>query len=60
MKHRENFSSEELSAFLAEIDALHNAYASAAERDALQGPMPDEWEDETELLHRAALSRGQP
>jgi len=60
-KYRDNMTEAELRAFLDEIDALHAAYAAAAEHDALNTePMPDGWEDETETLRRAALNRGQP
>ena len=60
-KFRDNMTAAELRAFLGEIDALNAAYAAAAEHDARNTePMPDEWEDETETLRRAALNRGQP
>ncbi len=60
MKYRENMTETELRAFLREIDALDAAYASAAAHDAAQPAPPDEWEDEMEILRRAALNRGQP
>jgi len=61
MRYRDNMTEVELRAFMAEVDALNAAYAAAAEHDALHTePMPDEWEDETETLRRAALHRGQP
>lgn len=60
-KFRDNMTAAELRAFMAEVDALNAAYAAAAEHDARNTePMPDEWEDETETLRRAALNRGQP
>lgn len=61
MKYRDNMTETELRAFMREINALHQAYADAAAHDAANTqPMPDEWEDETEILRRAALNRGQP
>lgn len=61
MKYRDNMTKEELRAFMSEIDALHEAYAAATSYDnANEQPMPDEWEDETGILCRAALNRGQP
>jgi hypothetical protein len=61
MKYRENMTQTELKKFKAEIDALDAAYACAAKYDAQnQEPMPDEWEDEMEILKKAALNRGMP
>lgn len=61
MKYRDNMTETELRAFMREVDALHAAYAAAAAHDDVNAqPMPDEWEDETETLRRAALNRGQP
>jgi hypothetical protein len=64
MKYRDNMSEEELKAFMREVDELHNAYTRAAEHDAKsaqQAQPPDEWEDETDTLRRAALDhRGNP
>jgi hypothetical protein len=61
MRYRDNMTAQELAQFMAEVDALHAAYAAAAAHDALNTePMPDEWEDENETLRRAALNRGQP
>lgn len=61
MKYRDNMTETELRAFMRDVDALHQAYANAAVHDAVNAqPMPDEWEDATEILRRAALSRGQP
>jgi hypothetical protein len=61
MKYSENMTKEELTQFMAEIDALDAAYAAAAEHDAkIQGEMPEEWEDEMELLRKAALNGGRP
>jgi len=63
LKYRDNMTADELRAFLGEIDALDAAYAAAAAHDATVAaahPVPDEWEDESEILRRAALNRGQP
>lgn len=60
MKWNANMTEQQLAQFKAELDALDAAYASAAEYDANQPIPPEEWEDETEILHKAALSRGQP
>ena len=61
MKYRENMTKDELAKFMAEINALDAAYASAVEHDAQNmGPMPEEWEDEMAILRKAALNRGQP
>jgi hypothetical protein len=68
MKYRDNMTAQELARFMAEVDALHaayaaaDAYAAAATHDALNAePVPDEWEDENETLRRAALDhRGRP
>jgi hypothetical protein len=44
-----------------EARALDEAYARAAEFDAAHAEEPpEEWEDEDELLRKAALNRGQP
>lgn len=60
LKYRANMTEAELRAFMDEIDALDAAYASAAD-DAVAAAAPDDWEDETETLRRAALdSRGRP
>lgn len=63
MKYRDNMTEEELAQFKKELQALDDAYASAAEHDAqmqAKNPIPDEWEDEMEILHKAGLNRGQP
>ena len=61
LKYRDNMTEAERRAFMAEIDALDAAYASAAAHDAVAAAAPEDWEDETETLRRAALdSRGRP
>ena len=63
MKYRPDMTADELAQFKREIDELDAAYAAAAAFDAAQAlanPAPDEWEDEMELLQKAALSRGRP
>lgn len=62
MKYRDNMTAQELARFMAEVDALHAAYAAAEAHAALnEEPMPDEYEDENESLRRAALDhRGRP
>lgn len=63
MKYRDNMTEEELAQFKRELQALDDAYASAAEHDAqlqAQNPTPEEWEDEMDTLRKAALNRGQP
>ena len=63
MRYRDNMSKEELKAFMAEVDALDAAYASAAEHDAKQAqtPIPDEWEDPSDYVGMGWIdSRGRP
>lgn len=64
MKYRDNMTAAELAAFMAEVDALDAAYASAAEHDAkvqAQTPMPDEWEDPSDYVGMGWVdSRGRP
>lgn len=55
--YRDNLTPKELAQFKQELNDLDAAYASAFED---QQPTPDGWEDETELLTKAALNRGQP
>ena len=48
MKYRDNMTQAELAQFKAELQALEDAYASAAEHDAKTqtlNPVPDGWED---------------
>ena len=46
MKYHENMTQAELAQFKAELQALEDAYAAAAEHDAkMQATAPDEWED---------------
>ena len=62
MKYRDNMTETELRAFMAEIDALHGAYAAAAAHDAANTqPMPDEWEDPADYVGMGWIdSRGRP
>ena len=63
MKWNPNMTEQQLAEFKAQLDALDAAYASAAAHDAAvqaAHPMPDQFEDEMEILRKAALSRGQP
>lgn len=63
MRYRHNMTADELAQFKREHDALEAAYAAAAAFDAAQAlanPAPDEWEDEMELLRKAALNGGRP
>ena len=55
--YRDNMTADELKELMAEVDQLDAAYASAF---AQQQPTPEGWEDEMELLHKAALNKGQP
>jgi hypothetical protein len=48
MKYKDNMTQAELAQFKAELQALEDAYAGAAEHDAKMqtlNPAPDEWED---------------
>ena len=56
MNYRDNMTEAELAQFRKELAELDAAYAAAAEHDAA----PEEWEDEMELLTKAALNRGRP
>ena len=63
MKYRDNMTEKELAQFKKELQALDDAYASAAEHDRKMEathPTPEDWEDEMEILHKAGLNRGQP
>lgn len=62
MKYRDNMTKEELAEFMREVDALDALLKSAYEHDAkmqAENPTPEEWEDETDTLRKAALNRGQ-
>ena len=63
MKYRDNMSKEELAQFMAEVNALNDAYESAAKHDAemqAQNPAPDEWEDPSDYVGMGWIdSRGQ-
>lgn len=64
MKYRENMTAEELKQFNKELQALEDAYASAAAHDAkmqAQNPVPDEWEDPADYVGMGWVdSRGRP
>jgi hypothetical protein len=64
MKYRDNMTKEELEVFIAEINALDAAYASAAAQDAAMqasNPLPDEWEDPTDYVGMGWVdSKGRP
>ena len=63
MKYRDNMTEKELAQFKKELQALDDAYASAAEHDRemeATHPTPKDSEDEMELLRKAGLNRGQP
>lgn len=48
-------------ALLRDAERLDAEYAEAQAFDALHHEeLPEDWEDETEILHKAGLSRGQP
>lgn len=51
MKYRDNMTDDELAQFDKELQALEDAYASAAAHDEQnQQPMPDEWEDPSDYI----------
>jgi hypothetical protein len=60
MKYQDNMTPAELTQFRKELDELDAAYAAAAEHDAAVQAAPEGWEDEMELLTKAALNRGMP
>lgn len=55
-KYKDNMTADEVAALMAELQFIDDCYKSIP----LETPAPEEWEDETETLHRAALNRGQP
>ena len=61
MKYRDNMTEAELAEFMKEVNELHELLSSAYEHEAKNTePTPEEWEDEMEILRRAALSNGRP
>ena len=67
IKYRDNMSKEEEAAMMAELAQLDACYADAAALDDEQAALDaiaseEELEEayQTETLHKAALSRGQP
>ena len=60
MNYRDNMTEAELAQFRKELAELDAAYAAVAEHDAAVQAAPEEWEDEMELLTKAALNRGRP
>ena len=61
MKYRDNMTEAELAEFMKEVNELDALLASAHAHDLENTePMPDEWEDEMEILRKAALSNGKP
>lgn len=63
MKYRDNMTEEELAEFMREVNAIDallvSAYKHDREMEELH-PIPEGWEDESELLRKAGLNRGQP
>jgi len=64
MKYRTNMTADELAQFKAELQALEDAYTSAAQHDAkvqAMNPPPDEWEDPSDYVRMGWIdSRGRP
>jgi len=63
MKYRDTMTEEEFAEFMREVDAIDALLTSAYEHDRKMEelhPIPEGWEDESELLRKAGLNRGQP
>jgi len=64
MKYRKKMTEAELAQFKAELQALDDAYASAAEHDSKMkalNPAPDEWEDPSDYVSMGWVGRnGRP
>lgn len=64
MTYRDNMTEAELAQFKAELQALDDAYTSAAQHDAkvqAKNPTPDEWEDPSDYVGMGWVdSRGRP
>jgi hypothetical protein len=62
--YQENMTPAELAQFKAELQALDDAYASAAQHDAqvqALNPISDEWEDPSDYVGMGWIdSRGRP
>ena len=64
MKYHDNMTPKELAQFKKEIQALEDAYVSAAEHDAkmqAENSVPEEWEDPSDYVGMGWIGRdGQP
>ena len=64
MEYQDNMTPAELAKFKAELQALEDAYASAAQHDAqvqALNPTPNEWEDPSDYVGMGWVdSRGRP
>lgn len=64
MKYKDNMTADELAQFKAELQALDDAYAAAAQHDAkvqAENQIPDEGEDPSDYVGMGWVdSRGRP